>query len=85
MILDNEMDYNRQQVKREDGSYYNLVEMKVKDSSTIDFAKLENENWQQKLFDTAHIRLLKAAARGVKKPLVIVWAAYEHQRSAVRL
>ena len=82
MILAKAMDYNRQQVSREDGSYYNLVEMKVKDSSTIDFAKLENKNWQQKLFDTAHIRLLKAAARGVEKPLVIVWAAYDHQRAA---
>lgn len=82
MILANKMDYNRQQIIREDGSYYNLVEMRVKDSSSIDFVKVENKNWQQKLFDTAHIRLLKAAARGVKTPVVIVWAAYDHQKSA---
>lgn len=82
MFFRNGMDYQRQRITREDGSYYNLVEMKVKNADLIDFEKVKNDDWQQKLFDTAQIRLLKAAERGVKKPIVIVWAAFDHQISA---
>jgi hypothetical protein len=82
MIFNKGMDYQRQKIIREDGSYYNLIEMKVKDASSIDFSKVENTDRQQKLFDTAHIRLLKAAERGVEKPTVIVWSAFDHQISA---
>ncbi|RCW52279.1 phosphodiester glycosidase family protein [Halanaerobium sp. ST460_2HS_T2] len=82
MIFEQQMSYSREKIIREDQSYYNLVELRLKDASRIDFEKVENKNFKEKLFDTAHLRLLKAKERGVEKPLVIVWAAYGHQISA---
>lgn len=82
MFVNKEMNYSRQRIERADGSYYNLITMKTKAAAEINFTKVENKNWEQKLFDTAQIRLLKALERGVKNPVVIVWAAYDHQRSA---
>lgn len=81
MFLNKEMDYSREKIDRDDGSHYNLITMKTS-AAEINFSQVENDNWEQKLFDIAQIRFLKAVKRGVKKPIIIVWAAYEHQRSA---
>lgn len=82
MIFDQQMTYSKEKITSEDESYYNLVELRLKDASKIDFRRVENKDFEEKLFDTAHLRLLKARERGVEKPIVIVWAAYDHQVSA---
>lgn len=81
-MLANKLNYQQEKITRKDGSHYNLIELKAADSASIAFKKIENINFERKLFDIAQLRLLKAAERGIKKPVVIVWAAYEHQLAA---
>lgn len=78
MILKNDMKYDKKLIKRSDGDFYNLAEVKMNNNKGLEFDQIDSEKRGIKLFNIAHLRLLKALERGVLKPVVIVWDAFAH-------
>lgn len=82
MILLDKLNYKKEKIRRADGTSFNLVEVEVNGNSKVEFQRANTDNLKAKLFDIGHLRLLKAYERGIKKPVVIVWAGYSHGKSA---
>jgi hypothetical protein len=81
MKIARDLEYKRERIERADGSFFNLLEVKSAASSRAVFERVNSDNIEKKLFDTGYLRLLKAKERGIAKPVVIVWAGYQHSRS----
>lgn len=81
MKIARELEYKREKIKRDDNSFFNLLEVKTEASSRVEFKRINTDNLEKKLFNIGYLRLLKAVERGSAKPFVIVWAAFEHSVS----
>lgn len=80
-MLNEQATYGRTRIVRPDGSFYNVVEVIAAGLDRVEFHKGIKETRKRKLADVAHLRGLKALARGISKPVIIVWDAYEHTNS----
>lgn len=78
MLKPTGLKYSRERVHRPDGSFYDVVEVTVQGTDRVEFHKGINEPRERKLADVAHLRILKALARGVDQPVIVVWDAYSH-------
>jgi hypothetical protein len=78
MKISRDLEYKREKIERDDGSFFNLLEVKSAASSRAAFERVNSDNIEKKLFDTGYLRLLKAKERGIAKPAVIIWAGYPH-------
>jgi hypothetical protein len=78
MKIARDLEYKRERIERDDGSFFNLLEVKTEVSSRAAFERINTDNIEKKLFDIGYLRLLKAKERGIAKPAVIVWAGYKH-------
>lgn len=78
MKISRDLEYKRDRIERDDGSFFNLLEVKSAASSRAAFERVNSDNIEKKLFDTGYLRLLKAKERGIAKPAVIIWAGYPH-------
>lgn len=75
-------DYTKTLMKRDDGSFYNLIEVKIDKSEKIEFHQITTEETQSKILNIGQLRMLKARERGVTKPVVIIWDAFLNSRRA---
>lgn len=82
-MLNQQASYSRTRKTRPDGSFYSIVEVKVSGLERVEFHKGLPEERRRKLADVAHLRGLKALARGVNRPVIIVWDAYGHTEAFV--
>lgn len=75
------LEYSRTRITRDDGSFYDVVEVIAPDLAKLEFHKGISENSKLKLDDIAQLRMLKALTRGVAKPAVLLWDAYGHDEA----
>ncbi len=78
MTFSKKLNYHRKKIRRPDGSFFKLVEVKTSPTSILEFQRTNSDNHKEKLVDIGHARLLKAYERGIADPVVIVWAGYNH-------
>jgi len=83
MKISRDLKYTRERIERDDGSFFNLLEVKVEAAENLKFKRVVTDNREKKLFNIGYLRLLKAAERSVDNPAVIVWDAYQHSDSAL--
>ena len=81
MLYTEGLSYSRTRVNRQDGTFYNVVEVTANNLDQVDFHKGINEPRDRKLHDVIHLRTLKALSRGISKPIIIAWDAYSHLES----
>ncbi len=80
-----ELQYARTRIPRQDGSFFDVVEVIAPDPTKVEFHKGISSGAQFKLDDIAQLRMLKALTRGVKDPVVLVWDAYSHDQAAAKI
>ena len=73
--------YSRARITRDDGSFYDVVEVTAPDVTKLEFHKGIHCNSHLKLDDIAQLRMLKALARGIPKPTALLWDAYGHEEA----
>lgn len=85
MLTKSGLNYTKTQIKRPDGTFYNVIEVTVATTDIVAFHKAINESRGRKLDDVIHLRTLKALDRGVKHPVILAWDAYPHGELAQAL
>src|SRR5690554_5682054 len=80
-----ELQYARTRIPRQDGSFFDVVEVVAPDPTKVEFHKGISSGAQFTLDDIAQLRMLKALTRGVKDPVVLVWDAYSHDQAAAKI
>jgi len=75
-MLYDKTSYTRSTIQRDDGSQLMVGEVVVKPPYCFEVHAGLSESRQLKLNDTAHLQLLKAIARGISEPTVVVWDAF---------
>ncbi|HBN95313.1 MAG TPA: hypothetical protein DDZ66_03355, partial [Firmicutes bacterium] len=73
--------YSRTRITRDNGSFYDVVEVTAPDVTKLEFHKGIHCNSHLKLDDIAQLRMLKALARGIPKPTALLWDAYGHEEA----
>lgn len=71
-----------QKIRRNDGSSFNLIELRISKSEHLTFHQITSEERQIKLLDIGQWRLWKARSRGVENSVVIVWDAFSKDEKA---
>ena len=77
--------YSRTRTTRDDGSFYDVVEVTAFDATKVEFRKGISSNSQLKLDDIAQLRMLKALTRGIKSPVALLWDAYGHDEARAEI
>ncbi len=80
------LNYSRTRITRDNGSFYDVVEVVAPDPTKVEFHKgisAPGDISRLKLDDIAQLRMLKALSRGIPSPVALLWDAYGHDEARI--